>query len=102
MAAGDVQVFLLRSACDLLTCTNAVGPWGSNPPGVGAVAPGEPPREHTTITLLAQAGVPRDIIALIVGHDDPAFTERVCTHINTETARSASAALQSVFGGRRS
>ncbi|HEY5515840.1 MAG TPA: site-specific integrase, partial [Pengzhenrongella sp.] len=31
---------------------------------------------HTTITLLAQAGVPRDIIALVVGHDDPAFTER--------------------------
>lgn len=52
---------------------------------------------HTTITLLAQAGVPRDIIALVVGHDDPAFTERVYTHIDTATALRASAALQGVF-----
>ena len=53
---------------------------------------------HTTITLLAQAGVPRGIIALVVGHDDPAFTERVYTHIDTETARRASSALEGVFG----
>ena len=53
---------------------------------------------HTTITLLAQAGVPRDIIALIVGHDDPAFTERVYTHIDTETARLAAKALESILG----
>ncbi len=52
---------------------------------------------HTTITLLAQAGVPRDIVALVVGHDDPAFTERVYTHIDTETARRASSALQAMF-----
>jgi len=52
---------------------------------------------HTTITLMAQAGVPRDIVALVVGHDDPAFTERVYTHIDTETARRASRALQGVF-----
>ncbi len=56
---------------------------------------------HTTITLLAQAGVPRDIIALVVGHDDPAFTERVYTHIDTETARRASTALEGVLGSQR-
>ena len=49
------------------------------------------------ITLLAQAGVPRDIVALVVGHDDAAFTERVYTHIDTETAGRASSALQEVF-----
>lgn len=53
---------------------------------------------HTTITLLAQAGVPRNIVAQIVGHDDPAFTERVYTHIDAETASRASAAIQAVFG----
>jgi integrase len=55
---------------------------------------------HTTITLLAQAGIPRGIIALVVGHDDPAFTERVYTHIDTETARRASSALEGVLGRR--
>lgn len=52
---------------------------------------------HTTITLLARGGVPRDIIALVVGHDDPAFTERIYTHIDTATARNASAVLQEVL-----
>jgi integrase len=52
---------------------------------------------HTTITLLAQAGVPRNIIALVVGHDDPAFTERVYTHIDADTARRASEAIQAAF-----
>lgn len=52
---------------------------------------------HTTITLLAQAGVPRGIIAAIVGHDDPSFTERVYTHIDIETARLASAALDGLL-----
>lgn len=54
---------------------------------------------HTTITLLAQAGVPRGIIATIVGHDDPAFTERVYTHIDVEAARQATRALDQILGG---
>lgn len=53
---------------------------------------------HTTITLLAQAGVARGIIAAIVGHDDPAFTERVYTHIDIESVRQATCALESIFG----
>ena len=53
---------------------------------------------HTTITLLAQAGVARGIIATIVGHDDPAFTERVYTHIDIEAARQATRALDAVLG----
>jgi integrase len=53
---------------------------------------------HTTITLLAQAGVPRNVIALVVGHDDPAFTERVYTHIDADTARRASEAIQAALG----
>jgi integrase len=52
---------------------------------------------HTTITLLAHAGVARGIIAAIVGHDDPAFTERVYTHIDTESVRQATRALESIF-----
>lgn len=52
---------------------------------------------HTTITLLAQAGVPRGIIATIVGHDDPAFTERVYTHIDLDSARQATRALETIF-----
>ncbi len=52
---------------------------------------------HTTITLLAQAGVSRGIIATIVGHDDPAFTERVYTHIDIEAVRQATTALESIF-----
>jgi integrase len=52
---------------------------------------------HTTITLLAQAGVSRGIIATIVGHDDPAFTERVYTHIDIESVRQATRALESIF-----
>jgi len=51
---------------------------------------------HTTITLLAQAGVSRGIIATIVGHDDPAFTERVYTHIDLDAARQG-LALESIF-----
>ncbi len=53
---------------------------------------------HTTITLLAQAGVPRGIIATIVGHDDPAFTERVYTHIDLDAARVATRALDGLLG----
>lgn len=53
---------------------------------------------HTTITLLAQAGVPRGIIATIVGHDDPAFTERVYTHIDIDAARQATSALDRLLG----
>ncbi len=53
---------------------------------------------HTTITLLAQAGVPRGIIATIVGHDDPAFTERVYTHIDLDAARVATRALDDLLG----
>jgi integrase len=52
---------------------------------------------HTTITLLAQAGVSRGTIAMIVGHDDPAFTERVYTHIDLDAARQATVALESIF-----
>jgi integrase len=52
---------------------------------------------HTTITLLAQAGVARGTIAMIVGHDDPAFTERVYTHIDLDAARDATRALESIF-----
>jgi integrase len=52
---------------------------------------------HTTITLLAQAGVSRGTIAMIVGHDDPAFTERVYTHIDIDAARQATQALESIF-----
>jgi len=48
--------------------------------------------------VLAQVGVPRGIIALVVGHDDPAFTERVSTRIDAETARRASAALEGALG----
>jgi integrase len=41
--------------------------------------------------------VSRGIIATIVGHDDPAFTERVYTHIDIESVRQATRALESIF-----
>ncbi|MDD4817162.1 MAG: site-specific integrase [Victivallaceae bacterium] len=52
---------------------------------------------HTFVSLCANAGVPEEVIAAIVGHGSPAMT-RHYTHISTEAKQKAIGALPQIGG----